>query len=151
MPARLPMSRQVERRRVHRSKQEISKRISTEAKTVIDQNRINAPGYLDFPSEQEEFVRLAEQLADRGMYDAALDADTLARYVQSHRRYIDYTDRLNVAIQNNADLGEITRWQRLQDTAFRQCRACAADLGLTVTTRAKLSIPPRNEDEDLEL
>lgn len=151
MPARLPMTRQVERRRVHRSKKEIEQRISTEAKTMNDADSINSPAYLTLPSEQEEFVRLAEQLAERGQYDTRLDEDTLARYVQAHRFYLAFTDNLNVAEQNGADSTELARLQRIQDTAFKQCRACAADLGLTVTARAKLSIPAQDDEGDYEL
>lgn len=151
MPSRLPMSRQIERRKVHRSKKEIEHRISTEAKTMSSTDSINAPSYLTLPSEQEEFVRLAEQLAERGQYDTRLDEDTLARYVQAHRFYLAFTDRLNLAEQNDADSTELARLQRVQDSFFKQCRACAADLGLTVTARAKLSVPAHEDEGEYEL
>ncbi|WP_317415359.1 P27 family phage terminase small subunit [Thermophilibacter provencensis] len=112
---------------------------------------INAPAYITLPSEQEEFVRLAEQLSERGQYDAKLDEGTLARYVQAHRFYLAFTDRLNLAEQNDADSTELARLQRVQDSFFKQCRACAADLGLTVTARAKLSVPAQDDEEGYEL
>lgn len=145
------MTRQIERRRVHRSKKEIEQRISTEAKTMSRTDSINAPTYLILPSEQEEFVRLAGLLASRGMFDVELDEGTLARYVQVQRSYLALTDRLNVAEQNGANSTELARLQRMQDTAFKQCRACAADLGLTVTARAKLSIPAQDDEGEYEL
>lgn len=38
----------------------------------------------------------------------------------------------------------------LQDKAFKQCLACAKELGLTITSRAKMVIPkPPEEDEEL--
>ena len=38
----------------------------------------------------------------------------------------------------------------LQDKSFKQCRACANDLGLTITSRCKLILPktPENPKEN---
>ena len=36
----------------------------------------------------------------------------------------------------------------LQDKAFKQCLACAKELGLTITSRCKLIIPQPPEDDD---
>ena len=102
------------------------------------------------PSEEAEYCKLAEKLESRGMFDA-LDCDTLARYVQVYRNYRAYQDALNLAVRNEAEQKEVAGWQRLQDTAFKQCRACAQDLGLTVTARAKLDIPFQDDGEDYEL
>ena len=41
--------------------------------------------------------------------------------------------------------------QNLQDKTLRQCLACAKELGLTITSRAKLVIPTPLEGEDDEL
>lgn len=112
---------------------------------------IDAPEYLHLPSEQEEFCRLAELLNGRGMYDDTLDRDTLARYVQSHRLYLAFTEMLNLATQNGAAVSDQKRVQGMQDTAFKQCRACATDLGLTVSARAKLSIPKEEDESEFEL
>ena len=32
-------------------------------------------------------------------------------------------------------------WSRIQDRYFKQARACATDLGLTITSRCRISIP----------
>ncbi len=45
---------------------------------------------------------------------------------------------------------DITVMMNLQDKAFKQCIACARELGLTVTSRLKLVIPaPPADDEEL--
>ena len=46
---------------------------------------------------------------------------------------------------------EISALMTLQDKAFKQCLACARELGLTITSRAKIEVPPPPEGEDDEL
>lgn len=46
---------------------------------------------------------------------------------------------------------DATTLMNLQDKAFKQCLACAKELGLTVTGRCKLVIPTPPDDEDDEL
>lgn len=45
---------------------------------------------------------------------------------------------------------DLTVIMNLQDKAFKQCIACARELGLTVTSRLKLAIPePTDNDDEL--
>lgn len=46
---------------------------------------------------------------------------------------------------------DATTLMNLQDKAFKQCLACAKELGLTVTSRCKLVVPqpPGNDDDEL--
>jgi len=46
---------------------------------------------------------------------------------------------------------DATTLMNLQDKAFKQCLACAKELGLTVTGRCKLVVPTPPDDEDDEL
>lgn len=46
---------------------------------------------------------------------------------------------------------EITSLMNLQDKAFKQCLACAKELGLTITSRLKLVIPQPPDGDDDEL
>ena len=46
---------------------------------------------------------------------------------------------------------EIASLMSLQDKAFKQCIACAREMGLTVTSRTKLVVPKPPDDEDDEL
>ncbi len=43
---------------------------------------------------------------------------------------------------------DITVLMNLQDKAHKQCLACARELGLTITSRLKLAIPPPPEDDE---
>ena len=47
---------------------------------------------------------------------------------------------------------EVSALMTLQDKAFKQCLACARELGLTITSRAKIEVPappPDGEDDEL--
>lgn len=46
---------------------------------------------------------------------------------------------------------DVTVLMNLQDKAFKQCIACAKELGLSVTSRLKLAVPPPPDGEDEEL
>ena len=46
---------------------------------------------------------------------------------------------------------DITVLMNLQDKAHKQCLACAKELGLTITSRLKMAIPPAPEEDDDEL
>ena len=46
---------------------------------------------------------------------------------------------------------DATVLMNLQDKAFKQCLACAKELGLTITSRVKLVIPQPPDDDDDEL
>lgn len=46
---------------------------------------------------------------------------------------------------------DISVMMSLQDKAHKQCLACAKELGLTITSRLKLAIPPPQDDDDDEL
>ena len=48
-------------------------------------------------------------------------------------------------------VGELNSLTTLQDKAFKQCLACARELGLTITGRAKIEIPPPPGGEEDEL
>ena len=46
---------------------------------------------------------------------------------------------------------DVTVLMNLQDKAFKQCLACAKELGLTITSRLKFVIPPPSDGVDDEL
>jgi P27 family predicted phage terminase small subunit len=70
-----------------------------------------------------------------------LDEDTLARYLLSKQSYLQYTSLVARAIKNG-NYAEVDRVSNLQDKAFKQTRSCAMDLGLTISSRARLVMPP---------
>lgn len=73
--------------------------------------------------------------------------DTLALECDDKEQLIDLLEQL-LRRQRGA---EITSLMSLQDKAFKQCLACAREMGLTITSRTKLVIPPPPDDTDDEL
>ena len=51
------------------------------------------------------------------------------------------------------DSTRVEKWTKAQDTYFKQARACANDLGMTITSRCRLVLPEgtrRNEPTPFE-
>ena len=63
----------------------------------------------------------------------------------------DEMRRLLEAILRRQRGDDATVIMNLQDKAFKQCLACAKELGLTITSRVKLVIPQPPDDDDDEL
>ena len=134
----------------HLSKEEIRKRKEEEIK--VDSDKVKAPSYLP-PDLKREFNKIAKDLLEVRLI-TNLDVDTLARYVQSKKLYLELTNKLlenpNIMIEEKDILIQ-------QDKLFKQCRQTAMDLGLTITSRCKIVLPktkeekkkPQNESEAL--
>ena len=45
---------------------------------------------------------------------------------------------------------EADGWSRIQDRYFKQTRACANDMGLTITSRCRLVVPGAGEPDEPE-
>ena len=124
----------------HLTKAEIEAREKSELK--VDLKDVSIPEYL--PAKlKEEFVDIANKLLIVGVM-TELDEDCLARYLLSKQSYLQYTSMLNKATKNNKII-EMEKLMTMQDKAFKQCRACANDLGLTIASRCKLVMPVAEE------
>lgn len=137
----------------HLTKAEIEERRSTEIHTnYID---VKPPDYLN-EKQKEEFYRITEILLDIGII-TELDEDCLAHYLISNSNYVDYTqtlNKLNTKLKNAKKLekkkeymSQIDLYLTYQDRALKQCRACANDLGLSISSRAKLVMPQPKEEK----
>lgn len=124
----------------HLTKAEIEARQKTELK--VDLKNIQVPVYLR-GKLIKEFKEIASKLLDIGVM-TELDEDCLARYLISKESYLKYTDMLNEFTRQNKIL-EMEKLLTMQDKAFKQCRACANDLGLTIASRCKLVVPEVKE------
>lgn len=129
----------------HLTKEEIAERQASELK--VDLKNINIPDYLT-KKQKEEFQEIASKLLYIGIM-TELDEDCLARYIISKHTYLSLTKKLNKKEIKN-DIDQLDRIMTLQDKSFKQCRACANDLGLTITSRCKLVLPtpPENPKEN---
>ena len=126
----------------HLTKEEIEKRRSSEIKPCID--KIEAPPYLT-KKQKEEFYEIAEQLKKLNIMGET-DVDALARYITSRDLYITAVKRLR-SKEARENLGMYAYYAKIQDRFFKQCRACAMDLGLTISSRCRLVVPAPPEQK----
>lgn len=123
----------------HLTKAEIEKRKTEEVQAPSD--KIRAPSYL--PNDlKREFRKLAKELVEINIM-SNLDVDALARFVMSRKLYNDLMTKL----LNKPDLMLDKDFASAQDKLFKQCRASATDLGLTITSRCKLVVPKKEDDK----
>ena len=124
----------------HLTKAEIEAR--KEAELKVDLKDVKVPNYL--PKKLiDEFNEIANKLLHIGIM-TELDEDCLARYLLSKQSYLQYTDMLNKATKKN-NIQEMEKLMTMQDKAFKQTRAAATDLGLTIASRCKLVMPETKE------
>jgi len=137
---RQPIELVVAKGKKHLTKAEIEERKKTELK--VDLKNISIPKYLP-TGLKDEFTEIASKLLEIGVM-TELDEDCLARYLLSKQSYLQYTSMLNKATKNNK-ISEMEKLMTMQDKAFKQCRASANDLGLTIASRCKLVMPEVKE------
>ena len=139
---RQPIDLVVAKGKKHLTKAEIEERKNSEIKVQFTD--IKPPSYLP-KNLCDEFNEIAYMLKTIGIM-TELDVDLLARYLLSKQQYLYYTNQITKAIAINK-VAECERWSSLQDKAFKQCRACGSDLGLTITSRCKLVVPQLPKEE----
>lgn len=118
------------------TKSEIQERLESEVKPIVE--NIGPPDYLT-KSQKEEFNKLSEQLQKLKIMGET-DVDALARYVIAQDFYINTVRKMrNPAVMASPTLFEA--WSKSQERYFKQCRQCANDLGLTISSRCRLVVP----------
>ena len=137
---RQPIELVVAKGKKHLTKNEIELRKKSELK--VDLKNISIPKYLPLKLK-DEFTEIASKLLDIGVM-TELDEDCRARYLLSKQSYLQYTSMLNQATKKNK-ISEMEKLMTMQDKAFKQCRASANDLGLTIASRCKLVMPEPKE------
>lgn len=124
--------------RKHLSKAEKAQRAAQEV-DLPKPKTMRLPKWL--PQEyRKEFRALAKELLEANLGAAQLDRDTLGRYVVAQANYTAtlVITQAALADQDGTTLREATK---IQDTYFKQARACANDLGMTITSRCRLVLP----------
>lgn len=141
----------------HLTKAEIEKREKTEVPVIT--GNISPPAFLD-KKQKEKFNDLAEKLQRLGIM-SDLDCDVLARYIKAETDFIFY-EKLVAKTQkellkssgNSAEdmflkddiVDRLMKYEKLKNTAFNQCHACASSLGLTITSRCKIVVPQARDE-----
>ena len=148
-----PINLVIAKGKKHLTKAEIEERQKTEITT--DHTNVKPPDYLN-EEEVKEFYRISGILLDIGII-TELDEDCLAHYLVSNSSYIKYTKKIRALedelleakrTDRKAKLkSEIDTYLTYQDKALKQCRACANDLGLSISSRAKLVMPQPKEEK----
>ena len=123
--------------RKHLSKTEEAERRAGEVK-VSPAKTAKPPKWL-LEELKPDFRRLGKRLIAAGLY-TELDADTLGRYLVAQHQWELATHEVEKALEE-IDPEEAEDWSRIQDRYFKQARACANDMGLTVTSRCHLVVP----------
>ena len=124
----------------HFTKEEIKERLSSEIQPIDD--NIIAPDFLT-KKQTEEFYKISDQLKKLKIMGET-DVDALARYVVANDFYINAVKKMrSTEVKNDPIL--FGAWAKIQERYFKQCRACANDLGLTISSRCKLVVPATKE------
>lgn len=137
---RQPTNLVIAKGRKHFTKEEVERRLSREPR--VNFVSIEAPEYLP-KNLESKFYDYAYKLLDIGIM-TELDEDCLANYLISHNLYLQYTTRISQAMRTG-DLDKAGEYTKIQDRYFKQMRACAMDLGLTISSRCKLVVPEKDE------
>ena len=132
--------------RKHLSRAEEAQRRAGEVK-LPQAKTARPPRWL--PEElKKAFRALGKQLIQAKLY-TELDADTLGRYVAAQHQWELATGHAEEALEAS-DQEEADGWSRIQDRYFKQARACANDMGLTITSRCRLVVPGAGEPDEPE-
>ena len=142
---RLPIELVQARGSKHLTKAEIQERREREIKPIAD--NIVAPGYLT-KKQKDDFYTIADQLAKLKILGET-DVDALARYITAKDMYENAVKQMRkTEVRNNPITFE--KWLNVQDKLFKQCRASANDLGLSISSRCKLVVPEANKETPKE-
>ena len=155
MPRKQPISVILAKgNKAHLSKAEILKREETEIKAPDDD--IQIPSYLKDKKLKERFNFISEQLKELNLM-SNLDCDALARYITAEYHLKSITELLNkssimieiIDENGNKDFVVNKEYERLsviKEKLFKQARASASDIGLTISSRCKLVVPNVKEE-----
>lgn len=137
----------------HFTKDEIKERLSSEVQPCAD--NIAAPSYLT-AKQKAEFNRIAEQLTKLKIMGET-DCDALARYITIQESYEQAVKDLR-AVQKQRPKGDaatveamvawadmLEKLDKRVERYTKQARACASDLGLSISSRVKLIVPSKDE------
>ena len=142
---RLPLEVVQARGSKHLTKAEIQERQEREIKPITD--NIIAPAYLT-KKQKNEFYKIADQLKKLKILGET-DVDALSRYITARDMYENAVKQMRKSeVKNNPYIFE--KWLKVQDKLFKQCRASANDLGLSISSRCKLVVPETKKETPKE-
>lgn len=139
----------------HLTKEMIEQRTSQEVPVLNDD--IHPPDFLTTKKDLQKFEFIAQNLNAIGIM-SNLDADVIGRYINSEKDWLRYSKLVDSAMTNlkialeNDELEKVEKYtlllkeyESMKAKAFSRCQECASHLGLTISSRCKLVLPPKNE------
>ena len=88
----------------------------------------------------KEFAEIGETLRLAGLF-TDLDRDVLGQFLQCRERWVR-ADKLAAAAIKEKDEKLAKEWTGVQSTYFKQCRQAAEVMGLSITSRCRIVVPP---------
>lgn len=137
---RQPIELVVAKGKKNLTKAEIQERLDSEVKPVDD--NITAPDFLT-QKQKKDFYKIAEQLQKLKIMGET-DVDALGRYIVANDFYINAVRQMRKP-EVKRDAFAFDAWSKIQERYFKQCRSCANDLGLTISSRCRLVVPATKE------
>lgn len=134
---RQPIDLIVAKGKKHLGKKEIEERRKQEVKAPTD--NIHAPDYLT-EKQKKKFEEIAKTLDDMNIM-SNLDCHALARYISAVDMYEELTKKIR-SPKVLSDVETLEKYAKLQDRYFKQTDTSARALGLTISSRCKLVLPP---------
>lgn len=126
----------------HLTKAEIEARRNSEIGPLSGD--MTPPAYLT-KKQKAEFNTIANQLRELKIMGET-DVDALARYIVANTFYINAVKKLrSKEVRDDPELFD--SWLKIQEKMFRQCRASANDLGLSISSRCRLVVPAAEKTE----
>ena len=138
-----PIDLLVAKGKSHMGKAEIEERKARELQVPFTD--VHPPEYMS-EKQKEEFMRIADMLLALNVF-TELDEDCLARYVLEHELYLAQHNEVRKA-RRSGDSAKLKEAEIMYDKTVRRIRGLASDLGLTPTSRCKLTIPPPPVEDD---
>lgn len=145
--SRLPLEVLEERGKKHLSGDERKKRYDEEIRNPKPVKRLTPPKWLSKQLHDEFRAISAELISLMPSFVSRLDATTIAWYCVYHSEWLAATQNLNSAI-NKSDEDKVQKWSLVQSRLFAQARSCAQDLGMNISSRCKLIIPQKTEQNN---
>ena len=143
---RLPIEVVEARGKKNLTKAEAAARKESEPRNPNPVKTLRPPKWLP-ESQKKEFAQIAKELiALMPTLVSKLDADTIATYCIARQEWAAATNKVNAAIKMG-DLEEAQGWSLVQDRCFKTARACATDLGMTITSRCRMVVPQATESK----
>lgn len=128
--------------RKHVTQEFVDERRKQEIKPLTE--NIVTPSYLS-KKQKVEFEIIKDQLVRMNVMSET-DVDAVARYVIAKELYVSVSKQINKPTVKS-DPVKLESYLRNQDKLFKQCRVAAGDLGLTISSRCRLILPPMPEQE----